>query len=110
MSLSAYQLRYGFDPYERARNMYAALATRGTKAPSYDHHVVRRPARREERWIIESQRVRGRLYVVRKTAARAFTCTCKNFRDQADARYQCKHIYVARTDEAGGRVPSRRLR
>ena len=111
-TLSYYQKRYGFDPYDRGHNMYFTAARNDNKPPTRDHHIWSARGLRQRRagggaaFLVESQRVRGAVYTVT-----ANSCTCEDFRRKSatDPNYQCKHIYVWRIDQNGGRpVPRRR--
>lgn len=110
--LSNYQRRFGFDAYERAQRMYAtAVPVPPPKPPSYARHVGRTLLANGTVHLIESQRVRGRMYRVTAGGDGTYTCTCPDYTAKAatDARYQCKHVYVVRTDERNGARPRRRL-
>ena len=112
MQLSAYQRRFGYDAYERGQRMYAAQQVPPPRPPQYARHVGRTLGMYVH--LVESQRVRGRMYRVTEISVNRFTCTCPDYRGKAPldltGKYQCKHVYVVRTDINNGVRPSRRLR
>lgn len=111
--LTPYQMRYGIDRPTRGINMYRAVARPPPNPPTRDKHILRKAraprAPADIAYTIESQRVRGRGYVVQHFSGPSrWTCTCPDYvaKSARDAAHRCKHIYVAIIEERGG-VPGR---
>ena len=82
--MASYNERWGYDRVERAGNMFVAA----------DQHIVRilrpRVGRPHTIYIVRSQRIAGRTYVV---DADDETCTCP---DYTQRNLPCKHIFLVR--------------